>query len=140
IAAGLGQHPALADEPGKAACRERAPAEAEEVDVVVRLEVVGDEAVAVLDVLRETSAECAAGQLRDQPPLRADAGVVVDDLRHAVAAGREDGLREERDVVAGAAVAGIPGTVTADDNPLHRRCRLSPAAAVYPAPGAGFSP
>ena len=117
---------AVANEPDSAASGECTAAEAEEVQLVSGLVVVDQEAVALLDVARETDAEPAAEQ-----PLasaRADAGLVVQELRVAGAVlvcerKRDLGhVRRSGNALINMVWA-IPGPIAADDQTLHGSAR-----------------
>src|SRR3954452_9178447 len=112
------QYPGVPHKAGQAACRERAPAEAKEVELVPRVVGLHQEPVAVDHVAGQAEAERATGE-----PLktaRADALLVVDELLVSlgVLAGHAKG---ELGHVGGAAAAAaiavrlVPGPVAADD-------------------------
>ena len=76
----------IADQPGEAARGVSAAAEAEEVKLVAGLIVVDEEAVAIDHILEQPRAKCSADKAPGE--IRADAGLVVDDLRYVVASFR----------------------------------------------------
>jgi hypothetical protein len=120
----------LVHEADERAHRERAAAEAEQKELVVRLEVVDDEAVEVADVVFDAGAERAARELV-QRAARAEAVVIEDDLIDAVAIARAHGARDLRDVRRTALAGGlvdlvpdVPRAIGADHQALHRGARL----------------
>ena len=104
------QDAAFADQPDQAPRGVGAAAEAEDVDLVVRLVFLREPPVSLPDVLREPVTECAAD---DVVPARADAGVVEARLLAVVRAARGDRLAHANDV--GPALLVVPGAVEADD-------------------------
>jgi hypothetical protein len=117
------QDPGIAHQPDRAARRERAAAEAEDVQLVAGDVVVDDEAVALLDVVREPNAQPAADEVL--PSARPDARLVVKELEVAGVVGvgeRERELRHvrrRRDALVDV-IGAVPGSVAADDQALHR--------------------
>src|SRR5438552_8471202 len=105
------QDAALADQPDQASRGVGAAAEAEDVDLVPRLVVLREPPVSLLDVLRESPAEGAAGDL--VVPVRADSRVVEARLLAVVRAARGNGLAHANDV--GPALPVVPGAVEEND-------------------------
>jgi hypothetical protein len=119
----LGSVPALenariADQPGEAAHGVSAAAEAEEVKLVAGLIVVDEEAVAIDHILEQPRAKCSADKAPGE--IRADAGLVMDDLRYAAASFRSQGSSDlehigRRGPAFVRIVFSVPGSVGADD-------------------------
>ncbi len=118
-------------ETGQAAHRERAAAEAEQVELVAGLVVVDDEPVQRADIVLHAVAERAVGDAVHRAALGADAIVVIDDLINAVRCARTDRTRDlghvRRPALAGLLillVTDVPGAVGAEDDPFHERLNL----------------
>jgi hypothetical protein len=75
------QDAAVIDQPDRAACRVRAAAEAEEVQLIARLVSIDDVSIELADVPREAEAEHSAANAFH--PQGAHAGLVLDHLRYA---------------------------------------------------------
>src|SRR5262249_30185868 len=109
------QQPALRDQPHERTRRERAPAEAEDVDLVAVHVLLHEPVVGVADVLRKPEAEGAAREGVEH--ARAHAGLVVHVLYPAVRDGAfAHRVREVVDVRA--RIALVPRPVQADDETL----------------------
>src|SRR5439155_10816970 len=129
------QDAAFAYQPDQAARGVGAAAEAEDVDLVARLVFLREPPVSLPDVLRESPAEGAAGDL--VVPVRADSRVVETGLRRVVRAARDDGLAHANDV--GPALPIVP--VAVEENAQFSGHLLPPSGGKVRsiiAPGAGF--
>ena len=111
------QDPGVADEPDGAARGVGAATEAEEEQLVARVELVDDEAVAVADVARQAPAEPPAANAIE--PAGAHAAVVERPLIHAVVVALGDGPPELGHVRRRLRVGTVPCPVAADDDALH---------------------
>src|SRR5690348_4088472 len=125
------------DETSEGANGECASAESEEEQLILRLVVVQNRSIELLDVLLDTVAECAAGELV-QAAAGAHAIVIDHHLRHVLVITGADGARELRYVgraaLAGllvALVAFIPRPVGTECNALQWFSRVKP---VPPSP------
>jgi hypothetical protein len=107
------------DEAAQAARRERAAREAEDVDLVARQPVVGQEAIAVAHVLLEAASGQAVDQAVDAAAVGADAGIVEGDLGHPLPVDRRDRAHDPDHVGRMAVVRAVPGAIEADDQSLH---------------------
>src|SRR5262245_43799997 len=118
-----GQDAALAHHADDAARREGAAAEAEEEKLVAGLVVADEEAVGVVNVVVEALADGAARDAIDRV-ARADALVVIDDLRHPGGIPLRHPVAEPDHVrrtglVVGLLVGAVPGAVAAKDESFH---------------------
>lgn len=120
------QDAAVADQAREAPGRERAAAEAEEVEVVAGHVVLGEIAVRGEDVVREADADRAAADAVDRA-AGPDAALVEDALlgRAVVLGDRVGELGDvaRRDLVAVDLVGAVPGAVAGDDDALAHRPR-----------------
>ena len=109
-----------------------APAEPEQEDLVAFAPVVRDEAIGLLDVLRQPAAQAAADVLVGRA-LRAHAGVVIDHLRDLLEINRRQAphdlqyvgrLRLVSRIVVNFLVRLVPGPIAADNQPLATSLHL----------------
>lgn len=94
----LGQDPDRAYQAGNTPGRKRAAREAQQEDLVAGDVVVDDEVVGLADVFGETEPCAAADDAVVQADARADAGLVVDDLRDVRGGVGAEAAADARDV------------------------------------------